>query len=83
MKRPRITRRQLIALAVAYGAFRFGHLRAARSSAPSGPLSSGARELIARAWQGLDPKRVLDQHVHVVGLGRGGTGCEAEGTTSS
>jgi mannonate dehydratase len=39
-------------------------------------LSSGARELIARAWQGLDPKRVLDQHVHVVGLGRGGTGCE-------
>lgn len=76
MKRPRITRRQLIALAVAYGAFRFGHLRAARSSAPSGPLSQGARDLIARAWLGLDPKRVLDHHVHVVGLGKGGTGCE-------
>lgn len=77
--RKKVTRRQLFALAIGgalYGSFRYGHTRAARSAAPSGPLSSGARELIARAWQGLDPARVLDTHVHVVGLGKGGTGCE-------
>lgn len=75
----RVTRRQLIALATAgalYGSFRFGHTRVARPAAPSGPLSKEAVALVARAWAGLDPKRVLDTHVHVVGLGCGGTGCE-------
>lgn len=74
----RVTRRQLIVLATGaalYGGFRFGHTRIARPAAPSGPLSRAALELIAKAWQGLDPKRVIDTHVHVVGLGRGGTGC--------
>jgi uncharacterized protein len=74
----RVTRRQLIVLATGaalYGGFRFGHTRIARPAAPSGPLSTAALELIAKAWQGLDPKRVIDTHVHVVGLGRGGTGC--------
>ncbi len=75
----RVSRRQLIALATAgalYGGFRFGHTRAARPAAPSGPLSKDALDLIARAWRGLEPKRVLDTHVHVVGNGCGGTGCE-------
>lgn len=75
----RVTRRQLIALAAAgalYGGFRFGHTRVARPAAPSGPLSKEAMALIERAWTGLDPARVLDSHVHVVGLGCGGTGCE-------
>ncbi len=75
----RVTRRQLIALAAAgalYGGFRFGHTRVARPAAPSGPLSKEALALIERAWVGLDPRRVLDGHVHVVGLGCGGTGCE-------
>lgn len=75
----RVTRRQLIALATfgaLYGGFRFGHTRAARPAPPSGPLSGEALELIARAWKGLDPARVLDTHVHVVGLGCGNTGCE-------
>ena len=75
----RVTRRQLLALATAgalYGGFRFGRTRAARPADPSGPLSKEALELVARAWVGLDPQRVLDTHVHVVGLGCGGTGCE-------
>ena len=31
--------------------------------------------MIARAWVGLNPARVLDVHVHVLGTGTGGTGC--------
>lgn len=75
----RLTRRQLIVLgtgAALYGGLRWGTARVARQSSPSKPLSDEARALIATAWKGLDPKRVLDTHVHVVGLGRGGSGCE-------
>ncbi|MFZ5468544.1 MAG: amidohydrolase family protein [Myxococcota bacterium] len=57
------------------GAARLGCFRLARPGSPSGPLSRRARVLIERAWGGLDPKRVLDAHVHIVGLGAGGTGC--------
>lgn len=74
----RVTRRQLLVLATGaalYGGFRYGTSRVARPPAPSGPLSADAQALLARAWQGLDPRRVLDAHVHVVGLGKGGTGC--------
>jgi len=39
------------------------------------PLSAEARALLDRAWDGLDPRRVVDAHVHLVGLGSGGTGC--------
>lgn len=39
------------------------------------PLSAAASELLDRAWDGLDPRRVVDAHVHLVGLGSGGTGC--------
>lgn len=42
----------------------------------NGLLSDRARFLWRRAWKGLDPARVLDTHVHVVGLGHDGTGCE-------
>ena len=38
-------------------------------------LSDEARALVAAAWAGLDPARVLDLHVHVVGFGRRGSGC--------
>lgn len=74
----RITRRKLVVLASAgalLGGFRFGHKRLARPSEASGELSATAQALIAKAWQGLDPSKVLDAHVHVVGLGRGDTGC--------
>ncbi|MEZ6184988.1 MAG: amidohydrolase family protein [Planctomycetota bacterium] len=39
------------------------------------PLSDAAQALVATAWEGLDPSRVVDVHVHVIGLGAGDTGC--------
>lgn len=78
MKRRLFTRRQLalaIGAGVIFGGARIGHRRLARPSAPDGPLSADAQALIAKAWKGLDPARVLDSHVHIVGTGTGGTGC--------
>ncbi|MCA3013053.1 MAG: amidohydrolase family protein [Myxococcaceae bacterium] len=74
----RVTRRSVIALAsgaALFSGFRYGHARIARPAPPDGPLSDDALALIARAWEGLDPAKVLDAHVHVVGLGADGTGC--------
>lgn len=73
-----VTRRQLVVLAggaALFGGFKFGHTRIARQPRASGPLSPKAQDLVTRAWRGLDPARVLDAHVHVVGIGAGGTGC--------
>jgi len=39
-------------------------------------LSKPARKLVRKAYKGLDPKRITDHHVHIVGMGTGGTGCE-------
>lgn len=61
--------------AAATGSSWFGLNRLARPADPDGPLSAGALKLAARAWEGLDPSRVIDSHVHVVGLGEGNTGC--------
>lgn len=60
--------------------FLAGALGALGASALPGPacageLSAEAVALLDRAWDGLDPKRVVDAHVHLVGLGAGGTGC--------
>jgi len=44
-------------------------------SVPTAPLSSGAQELIRGAFVGLEGP-IVDEHVHIVGLGKGGTGCE-------
>jgi mannonate dehydratase len=74
----RLGRRHLLLFAgglALSGGLKVGHQRIARPPSPSGPLSAGAQALIERAWRGLDPARVLDTHVHVIGLGRGGTGC--------
>lgn len=49
--------------------------RAARAADPDAPLSDEAKALLARAWEGVDSTRVLDTHVHLVGIGAGGTGC--------
>src|SRR5688572_20511140 len=76
-----MNRRRALALlggAAAAGFFfggRHGFRRLARPAPPEGPLSQGALALVDRAFSGLEPKRVLDTHVHVVGLGAGGTGC--------
>jgi len=48
---------------------------AALPSVPAAPLSSGAKELIRQAFEGL-PGPLVDGHVHIVGMGQGGTGCE-------
>ncbi len=57
------------------GGARIGHRRLARPAAAEGPLSDGALKLIEEAWAGLNPAKVLDTHVHIVGIGVGGTGC--------
>lgn len=75
----KLTRRTAVTLlgatAVSFGGLRYGFVRAARPSEPDGPLSKEAEALLDRAWQGVDPARVLDVHTHIVGLGHGGTGC--------
>jgi hypothetical protein len=49
--------------------------RLARSAPPDGPLSAEAQALVAKAWEGVDPARMVDVHVHMVGMGTEGTGC--------
>ena len=41
----------------------------------AGGLSAGARRIIERAWEGIDPSRLVDYHVHLIGRGAGGSGC--------
>jgi len=36
-------------------------------------LSEESAELIKRAFEGIDPDRLIDHHVHIAGLGAGGT----------
>lgn len=67
---------KLVAAGALVGGVRWGHRRVARSAPPDAPLSDAAQALVKQAWEGLDPGSVLDCHVHVVGLGKGGTGCE-------
>jgi predicted TIM-barrel fold metal-dependent hydrolase len=40
-------------------------------------LSDDARALLEQALEGLDPTALVDYHVHVFGVGAGGTGCRA------
>jgi uncharacterized protein len=70
----RITRRRLLLGLGGAGLGAAGACAASRlrDAAPLGPREL---DLIAKAWDGLDPARVLDTHVHVAGLGADGTGC--------
>jgi len=54
---------------------RWGLSRLARSPAPDSPLSAKAQALVDKAWEGVDPARMVDCHVHLVGMGTEGTGC--------
>ena len=38
------------------------------------PLSAGAQALVARSLEGIQTERLLDHHVHLMGLGAGGSG---------
>ncbi len=49
--------------------------RLARPEASDEPLSDIARAMALHAWAGIDARKAIDTHVHVVGLGVGGTGC--------
>jgi predicted TIM-barrel fold metal-dependent hydrolase len=76
-RRRRWTRRALLGTGVGAGA-----LLGARIALPwwlrPGPAREpgpAGRELATRALAGLELARVWDVHVHVVGLGAGGTGC--------
>lgn len=73
------TRRAFLAAGGAVGllgtAAALGFPRLARQPAPDGPLSAAAAALLDRAWQGLDPARVVDCHVHLAGTGTGNSGC--------
>ena len=37
-------------------------------------LKPGARDLMSRAFEGIDSKKLIDYHTHVAGIGTGGTG---------
>jgi predicted TIM-barrel fold metal-dependent hydrolase len=68
-----LSRRALLGGALSLGAS--GCFRLARPEALVKPLSDEARSLWLQAWKEIDAREVLDAHVHVVGLGKGGTGC--------
>src|SRR6187455_662928 len=38
-------------------------------------LSPATKALVDRAYADVDPSKLLDYHVHLVGVGAGGTGC--------
>ena len=38
-------------------------------------MDGDAKDLVLRALEGLDPAKVWDTHVHVVGIGTGNSGC--------
>lgn len=48
---------------------------AGASSGATASLSPEARDLVDRAFQGIDPERLLDVHVHIAGIGTGHSGC--------
>ena len=79
-----LTRRRLLWLlgggAAALAGARLALPRWVRPGPPGGveELSEGARRLVELAFEGLDPARCWDVHVHVVGLGRGGSGCSVD-----
>ena len=79
MARRVFTRRQVVVAAASgvalFGGARYAHKHLARAGERTGPMSAGAQALVARSWEGLDPARVLDIHVHVVGTGVSGSGC--------
>lgn len=82
----RLTRRRLLGLAalggLSYGAKKLFWIDAPQRLDDTALAPAGAA-LLKRAWEGVDASLVLDTHVHLVGLGAGGTGCRVhKGATS-
>jgi mannonate dehydratase len=76
-----MTRRKWLMLAGAgllgLAGLRFGVPRLMRSRAPR-EASRAAAAFVERCYAGLDRKRVWDTHVHLIGLGTGGSGCRVD-----
>jgi mannonate dehydratase len=76
---PLLTRRRAVgALAAAGGLALGGRLALPRllRRGPPSALDDETRAFVERCFAGLDRARVWDSHAHLVGLGRGGTGCD-------
>ncbi|MBL4846003.1 MAG: amidohydrolase family protein [Planctomycetes bacterium] len=77
-KKRGFTRRRVLGLAV-LGGLAFGAKNLFWIPAPprleSLTLGAAGEKVLATAWEGVDPSWVLDTHVHLIGLGAGGTGC--------
>ncbi len=69
--RMKLNRREVLLGGLAWS----GCHRLARPEPTDAPYSSAARALISKAWAGIDARAVIDTHVHIVGMGVGGTGC--------
>lgn len=53
-----------------------GEIAGAWNRDPEVELSAEARALVERAFEGMDPERLVDFHTHVAGIGTGDSGCE-------
>jgi len=75
---PWMTRRRLLVLggaaALTLAGLRFGIPRLMRRRKRA-RLSDEAALFVDRCFAGIDPARLWDIHVHLIGLGAGGTGC--------
>ncbi len=76
---PLLTRRRLLAVLgigglSAVGA-RFGLPRLWRVG-PARPVEGEARAFVERCFEGLDRAKLWDGHVHVIGMGTNGSGCD-------
>ena len=71
----------LLALVTAGACVALHSLGAASSHQPAefaARASPAAHALVARAFEGLDPARILDHHVHLAGLGTDESGCSVD-----
>jgi len=74
-----ISRRGFLGLGACFGlgavvGARIG-LPEALAPGPPRPVSGAALEMVAQAFEGLNREAVWDAHVHITGIGTGGSGC--------
>ncbi|MBK7582165.1 MAG: amidohydrolase family protein [Myxococcales bacterium] len=74
-----LSRRGILGLSACFG---LGGLIGARLGVPKAlgpgaprPVTGRARAMVEEAYDGLDRTRIWDAHVHITGIGTGGSGC--------